>query len=187
MIKKSPELFAQIINVVFKKDHDTVEKHLKDQTYIHNMYMIYEKAQFCPMENNGEVSEDKLEQWVEKYRQLLIENDQESLFTSTLGRLFSFSPLGADGHEPCEAVRNMIEKYGDNKMSSRYQTAVYNRRGVFTPSAGKAELRMAVEFKKNAQYLEPYYPQTAKIFYGLYEGYKKESERERIDAENGWY
>ena len=187
IIKQSPELFAQLIEMVFKKDHGTVENQLKDQTHIHNVYKIYEKARFCPAESNGKVSEDQLEQWIERYRQLLITNDQESLFTVTLGRLFSFSPLGTDGHEPCEAVRKMIEKYGDDKMSSQYRTAVYNRRGVFSPSAGKAELKMAEEFKENAQYLEPYYPKTAKIFYGLYEIYKKESERERVDAENGWF
>ena len=184
MIKQSPELFAQLIEGVFKKDHDTVENHLKE-TYAHNMHMIYEKAQFCPAESNGQVSEDKLEHWIEKYKQLLIMNDQESLFT--VGRLFSFSPLGADGHEPCETVRKMIEKYGDDMLNRRYQTAVYNRRGVFSPSAGKEELRMAEKFRENAQYLEPYYPKTAKIFYGLYETYKKESERERMDAENSWY
>lgn len=187
MIKQSPELFAQLIAGVFKKDHSGIEVESKDQTYIHNMYTIYDKAHFCPMENNGEVIEEELEKWIKKYRQLLIDNDQESLFTVTLGRLFSFSPVGADEHEPCEAVRKMIEKYGDDKMISRYQTAVYNRRGVFSPSAGKEELRMAEEFKANAQYLEPRYPMTAKIFYGLYETYKRESDRERMDAENGWY
>lgn len=187
MIKRSPELFVQLVEGVFKKDHGTVENDLRDQTYIHNMYTIYEKARFCPAESNGEVFEDQLEQWIEKYRQLLIENDQESLFTSTLGRLFSFSPLGADGYEPYEAIRKMIEKYGDDKMGSCYQIAVYNRRGVFSPSAGKEEIRMAEEFKENAQYLEPCYPKTAKIFYGLYESYKNDSERERMDAENGRY
>lgn len=187
MIKHSPELFAQLVEGVFKKDHSELESQTKDQNYIHNMYTIYDKAHFCPAESNGEILEDELEQWVEKYKQLLIENDQESLFTATLGRLFSYSPLGTDGHEPCEAVRNMIEKYGDDKMISRYHSAVYNRRGVFSPSAGKEELKIAETFKANAQYLEPHYPKTAKIFYGLYETYKSESDRQRVDAENGWY
>ena len=187
MIKQSPELFAQLVACVFKKDHGNNEEISKDQTYFHNMYTIYDKAHFCPTENNGEVLEEELEEWLRKYRQLLIDSDQESLFTATLGRLFSFSPIGADGHEPCEAVRKAIEKYGDDKMISRYQTAVYNRRGVFSPTAGKEELRMAEEFKANAQHLEPRYPMTAKIFYGLYETYKRESDRERVDAENGWY
>lgn len=186
MIKQSPELFAQLVAGVFKKDHVSIDDQPKDQTYIHNMYTLYDKAHFCPAEINGEVDELRLEQWIEKYRRLLTENDQESLFTTTLGRLFAFSPSGTDGHAPCEAVRKMIEKYGDDKMISRYQTAVYNLRGVFSPSAGKVELEMAEEFKTNAHYLESHYPKTAKIFFGLYEMYKRESDRERMDAENGW-
>jgi len=80
----------------------------------------------------------------------------------------------------------MIEKYGDDKMISCYQAAVFNRRGVFSPSAGKEELRIAERFRANAQYLEPLYPLTAKIFYGLYETYRRESDRERMEAENSW-
>ena len=187
MIKQSPELLAQLVEVVFKKDCVSDDEQPKNPTTIKNMYRIYDKAHFCPAENNGEVDKDELERWIENYRQLLIENNQESLFTMTLGRLFSFSPIGDDGHEPCESVRKMIEKYGDDKMISMYQMEVYNRRGVFSPSAGKEEMGMAEEFKANAQYLEPDYPKTAKIFYGLYKTYKKESTRERMEAENGRY
>lgn len=186
MIKQLPELFAQLVAGVFKKDHGESEGQSINQAYIHNLYTIYEKAHFCPAEKGGMVEEVQLKQWIEKYRQLLIQNDQASLFTSTLGRLFSFSPSGVDGHEPCEAVRKMIEKYGDDKMASSYRIAVFNRRGVFSPSAGKEELRMAEEFRENARYLEPHYPKTAKIFYSLYEAYQRESDREREDAENGW-
>ena len=94
--------------------------------------------------------------------------------------------LEEDEHEPCEAVRNMIEKYGDESLINSYQIAVYNRRGIYSPSAGRSELQIAEEFKDNAEYLAPEYPKTAKIFYGLYTVYKTESEKERINAENGW-
>lgn len=80
----------------------------------------------------------------------------------------------------------MIEKYGDDKMINSYQIAVFNRRGIFSPSAGKEELRMAEEFKTNAEYLESLYPKTAKIFYNLFKSYKHESKIGRMDAENGW-
>ena len=187
IIKQSPELMAQIVSVVFKHDHGKSEKLAIDEAYVQNMYTIYDKAQFCPAEREGEVPEDQLEQWVVKYRDLLIQNDQESMIGITLGRLFSFAPIGDDGHEPCDSVRKMIEKFGDEKMISHYQTAVYNRRGVYSPSAGREELRIAEEFKANAKYLEPHYPKTAKIFYGLYETYKQLSETERKEAEYGWH
>ena len=186
MIKQSPELLANLVAVIFKKDHGSKDDLLNNQEYINNMYSIYDKAHFCPAEIDGEVDETNLEEWVKKYKNLLIENDQESLFTITLGRLFSFSPLGDDGHEPCYAVRKMIEKYGDENMINSYQIAVFNRRGVFSPSAGKEEMSMAEEFKNNAEYLESLYPKTANIFYKLFESYNHESKRERMDAEIGW-
>ena len=68
-----------------------------------------------------------------------------------LGRLFSFSPIGKDGYEPCEAVRVLIEDYFDDRMLRSYESAVYNRRGVYSPSAGKEELRIAEAFRTNPQ------------------------------------
>lgn len=184
MIKQSPEILAQLVAAIFKKDHNSADNLLEEKKYIHNMHLIYDKAHFCPAELDGKVDENNLEAWIKTYRELLIENDQESLFTSTLGRVFSFSPVDDDGHEPCKAVRNMIEKYGDDKMINSYQISVFNRRGVFNASAGKEELRIAEEFKKNAEYLEPNYPKTAKIFYKLFESYNHLSIQERAYAEN---
>lgn len=186
MIKQSPELLAQLISVIFKKDNNYNNDLLKDQKYIYDMKLIYNIAHFCPTEIEGKVYETNLEEWIKKYKDLLIENDQESLFTSTLGRLFSFSPLGDDGHAPCESVRKMIEKYGDNNMINSYSISVFNQRGVYSSSGGKEELKIAKEFKNNAEYLELLYPKTAKIFHKLFEMYSSESKIERIKAENEW-
>ena len=172
---------------LYKKDHESKEARKPDEQYWHNMYTVYDKAHFCPAEENGEVDEEKLQQWIEKFRILLEQNDQSSLFGSMMGRLFSFSPIGKDGHEPCEAVRTVIENNSDDKMRSSYEISVFNRRGAYSPSAGKEEMRIAEAFRANAEYLRFRYPETAKIFYSLYDNYKRESERERMEAENGRY
>ena len=187
IIKKTPELFAQLVAGLYKKDHESKEARKPDEQYWHNMYTVYDKAHFCPAEENGEVDEEKLQQWIEKFRILLEQNDQSSLFGSMMGRLFSFSPIGKDGHEPCEAVRTVIENNSDDKMRSSYEISVFNRRGAYSPSAGKEEMRIAEAFRANAEYLRFRYPETAKIFYSLYDNYKRESERERMEAENGRY
>lgn len=185
MIKESPELLAEIVDTIYKHDHqDNITKSFEDIKF-RNMYTLYEKACFCPMEKNGVVREDKLKEWVERYRELLEQNDQKSLFGFTIGRFLAFSPVGKDGHSPCEAVRKIIEEYGDDDMIDRYQMTIYNNRGVYSPSAGKDEYYIAEKFKANAQFLEPNYPNTSKIFYGLYKRYLRESDRERQEAENG--
>lgn len=187
MIKRSPELLAHLVSIAFKRDHEQVDKEKISTTYRHNAYSVYDNAHFCPTEENGVIVEEKLAQWIEDFKAMLMQNDQISLFGSILGRLFSFSPIGADGHEPCEAVRKMIEKYGDDKLARNYEISVYYRRCVHNVTAGKDELRIAEEFRKNAEYLAPHYPSTARIYYSLFDTYKRESERERQMAENGWY
>lgn len=185
MMKRSPELFAQLAAGLYKRDHEPREAGKLDEQYVHNMYTVYEKAHFCPAEENGKVKEEKLKQWVEQFKRLLEQNDQSSLFGSLMGRLFSFSPVGKDGHEPCEAVRSLIEIYSDERMLRSYESCVYNRRGVYSPTAGKEERRMAEAFKANAEYLKPNYPKTAAIFYSLHDRYVREADRERMEAENG--
>lgn len=185
MIKDSAQLMADIVSIVFKKDNSVDDVNKKDASLVTNMYMLLEKAHFCPTEDNGKVDESKLEAWVLEFKRLLELNDQKSLFTNILGRLFSYSPKDDDGYEPCVAVRKMIEKYGDDELVDRYILCVYNRRGVFTPTAGKGELRLAEGYRKTARYLEADYPKTALIFNGLYEMYVNEARREREGAENG--
>ena len=144
-------------------------------------------VEFCPTEKNGIVNTEELEKWVIKFKEILDANDQSSYFGFLLGRLWAYAPIGKDGRYPCEAVRLIIEKYSDEDMLSEYEITVRNQRGVYNPSAGQEEKNIAEKYKENADYLSLKYPNTAKVFYELYRTYMKESENERISAENGYF
>ena len=186
-INQNPKVFADLISVVFKKDHSDKSVYFDDKhSWNSNLYELYQKAEFCPAEVDGEVNKEALENWILRFKKLLEENDQLSLLGMILGRLFSLSPIGLDDHMPCEAVREMIEMYSDENLQQEYRTAVFNSRGVFSPSAGREEQKMAEEFKANAEYLTSIgYPRTADIYYGLARRYFSDSVSEREDAENG--
>lgn len=189
-IKSSPDLFAEMVSIIYKKENDEPEnRELTEQehNYINNIHMLFDKAKFCPAEVNGEVNKKELKKWIERLILLLKKNKQSGLLGFLLGRLLSFSPVGRDNHRPCEAVREMIEIYADDSLISEYQVSVFNGRGMHSPSAGKEELRMAEKFKENAEYLSVKYPRTAEIYYGLYHSYKEDSDSERERAENGCF
>jgi len=187
-IKESPEIFADIVSIIFKKDNNSESVNFteKEKNFNSNLYRLFDMAKFCPTEDNGVVDEDKLFNWINRLKELLRLNDQSSLLTFLLGRLFAFSPVGADNHVPCESVRKAIEKYGDESLGAEYRSEVFNSRGVFSPTAGKAELAFAKQYKDNADYLSIEYPKTAEIYYELYRWYKIEAENERKSAEYGW-
>lgn len=186
-INQNPKFLSDLIEIVFRKDHmESIEQDESEKNRISNLYRLYHKIGFCPTEKEGVIKEDDLEAWIQQFRKYLKANDQSSLFGMVVGRLFAFSPVGDDGHRPCEAVRNMIEKYADQSMRSAYVTATFNRRGVHSPSAGKEEKKIAIGFTDDAEYLAASgYPKTAEIYYSLARTYNSASTREREEAENG--
>ena len=189
-IKQSPLLYTDLLANVFKKDSQN-EVSKEDSEEIQriktHMFRLFDSAKFCPGEEDGIVNEDKLNTWIQEFKKILSDNDQSSLFSFILGKLFAFAPIGEDGYAPCEAVRNYIEKNANKTLIREYQAEEFNKRGVFTPSAGKGEYEIALMYKETADYFQLKYPKTATIFYGLYRSYKSMSEQERADAENGWF
>lgn len=188
-VKRSPELYAEMVSIIYKRDdaNQFIEQNEEQKKYVDVIYRLFDMTHFCPAEKNGVVNKDELEEWVIKLRDLLDRNGQNSLWGFLLGRLWAYAPVGEDNHYPCEAVRDIIEKYADDSMISEYKVAVFNKRGIFSPSAGKAELEIAERYKENADFLSLIYPTTAEIFYGLYRTYLAEAESERSRAENGYF
>ena len=144
-------------------------------------------AHFCPAENNGTVDSNDLDNWLSGLIDLLKKNHQENLFGFLVGRLFAFSPQGKDGYYPCEAVREAIEKYADDSLATEYRVTLFNERGVFTPTEGRAEKAIAEKHRSTADYFKINYPKTAEIYYGMYRHYMAEAEEERNRAENGHF
>lgn len=128
---------------------------------------------------------EKLDEWVNNFKYLLEENYQAHLFGRLLGRLWAYSPAGSDGYCLCESVREIIEKYADEDMIEEYKASLFNRRGLFSPSAGREEKGIAEKYKHTADYFKIRYPKTAEVFYGMYRKYMYHAEEERSRAENG--
>lgn len=186
-INRNPKVYADLLHLIFRRDHESVSEHSDEESkQISELFSLYQKAEFCPSEFDGKVNDDDLEAWILQFKSMLEENDQASLFGMSIGRLFAFSPVGEDEHMPCEAVRNMIEKYADDSMKREYRSTTYNRRGIYSPSAGKEERNLAEKFQSNAEYMTSCGNLvTADIYYGLARMYFSESATEREDAENG--
>ena len=206
-MKASPEAYAELIALLFKKDRanedekiagDTIEDDSKilqkeqnkedndkKNRYIEALYHIYKKAKFCPAEKCGKVENSEIKDWIECFKELLKKNRQSDRFSYHMGRLLANSPVGEDGYYPCEAVRDMLEEYADETMIDEYVNAIYYGRGIYTPTEGREEKNMAGRYKENADYLSTRYPKAAEIYYKLYDVYCDEAKWQRERAENG--
>ena len=187
LMKKSPVIYAQWIDFIYLKEGETKEMKDRDRSKtVESLFDIFYKAHFCPAEENGEVDYEKLNQWVAEFKELLIRQKQAHLFGHLIGRVFAYSPIGKDNYMPCESVRKVIEDNFDESLKNSYMVAEENKRGVYTPNAGKTEMEMSKKYKINAEALRDNYPKTAQIFDALSESYRFQAERERKSAEDEW-
>lgn len=157
------------------------------RNYAQVIHRLFDMAKFCPCEENGTVSYDEIKVWVDKLIRILDSNHQKEMFGYVLGRLFAYAPKTADGHYPCEAVCQIIEEYGDESLLSEYRCELFNKREIFSPSAGRAEKDIAEGYKDNAEFLSIKYPKTADVFFKMSQSYVYDSDLERRRAENGYF
>lgn len=187
-LQKSPSLYAQMASVIYLREGQKKEQSSEEQhELVGHVFQLFNEAHFCPAEKDGTVNERDLREWVMALKCLLEEQRQERLLGHLLGRVLANSPIGDDDCYPCEAVRKIIEEVGDESLQSSYITTIYNKRGMFSPTAGRAERELAEEYKNNANRLRLMTPKTAAIYDCLSEMYFSEAEREREEAENAEY
>lgn len=188
LFKTNPSYFAELLKIIFKTDDGdgkTLTK--KEQAMVSYWYDFYMHATFCPGEINGKIDKEILCKWVSHFKELLNLQKQTSLFKSEIGRLFAFSPVGEDGCYPHEHVRELIETYYDDELSSSYSIAEFNKRGVYTFDAGEGEKRLAELSKENANKIRIKFPKTATLYDIISRNYFKQAKMERERAENGDY
>ena len=161
-------MYAEMVSIIFRHDGDDPEERKTEEfrNYAQVIHRLFDMAKFCPCEENGTVSYDEINVWVDKLIRILDSNHQKEMFGYVLGRLFAYAPKTADGHYPCEAV---------------------NKREIFSPSAGRAEKDIAEGYKDNAEFLSIKYPKTADVFFKMSQSYVYDSDLERRRAENGYF
>lgn len=182
IMKESPVFYAQLVRIIFKTD-GSEQNNMEKAKLAEKIYSGFDKARFCPAEKDGKVIFENLKNWVDKFKEMLIEQNQESLFGYLIGRLLPYAPVGEDGFSPCESVRKIIEEYYSDSLKNSYVVTETNKRGAHWVDEGKSELDLHHRYKKNAEGLQEQYPRTAEIYFELSDWYKCEAKRERERAE----
>ena len=182
-MKTDPHVYAYLVDIMYKKDH-TEKLDPEKQKCAGRMYGLFREIHFCPAEKKGQVDYDDLKQWVDQFKKILKEQDQLSLWDTVLGNLFPYSPVDEDGYMPCKAVRQIIEEYHTDNMQSAYITTEFNKRGVYSPNAGRSEKAIAQRYKQNADMIRIPYRHTARIYDDLSRHYLEMADDERKRAED---
>jgi len=129
----------------------------------------------------GEMSADKLREWIKEARRLAEECGRLGVCDSHIGQVLAHAPKDKDGSWPCREVRDVIEELASEDIESGLYVGVCNRRGIHSREKGGAqERRLAGKFKGYAEAVRSRWPRTAHVLNQIADGYMRES---RTNAE----
>lgn len=182
IFKKDPSYLAYMVDKIYL--HEGEERTNNSDERVEGLFNLYYNVLFCPCEYDGYIDEDELRNWVESFKNMLEKQKQSKYLGHELGRLFAYSPVGADGCYPHEAIRAIIEEMEDKSLRNAYVIAENNKRGVYSVDEGRTTKELALRYKENADGIRILYPESAKIYDNLYDDFYYQSEAERRSAED---
>jgi len=180
----NPTYYAKIIDQIYK--HEGEENNSLNEAF-DNWYAVYQKAKFCPCNENGLLNENEFLAWLESFKKLLIQQKQKKIYFIVVGKLFANSSVGNDGAYPHEVVRKTIESLNKKDfkiVKNNYIIEKCNERGTYSVNEGKTSRELALKYKDNAEKIRFKYSKTAQIYDFLSKSYMEQSQQERIAAEN---
>lgn len=184
---KSPSIFMEILRLLYRREdnQDDREINAKTEHFWQAAYSILHQIKFLPgKDETGKVSEERLQSWIEEFRNLCKENSRVNVGDSCLGELIANAPKGKDGIWPCEEVREVLEKVINPKIASGIATGIYNSRGVIVGADGGAsETLLFNQYIKWSNKLAIDYPLVSDLLRDIALDYKHDAQREN-DEEN---
>lgn len=163
LLKTDPDVCSKLINMKFKflKEESLSEA---ERTMGKKANNILKKLKFCPFEFNGNINEDDLDSWVQKFIENVTESGYVNEGKNYLGACLAEAPSGPDGEFPQKVIVKMFQKYFCENLNAGFVNAIIYSRGVFAVTQGAEELKLSKTFE---QYARPYKIKHSKMYQSL--------------------
>jgi predicted ATPase len=187
-LETSPQLFTELIEIVYRRrgepelpDDDTAGSSERKQK-AQMAYEILEAWRGYPGKGLPEEEQnDQIVAWSEEVLRQTSGVDRTEVGAIALGRVLARIPDANDGHWPCEAARELLERCSNRHLVHGIMIGKRNLRGVTSRSAGeggKLEREEASVYRDSANKLRDRWPRTAQMLDELAFSYEHDAERE---------
>lgn len=185
---EDPQYFVDMLSLVFRGDDEesAPPSEAASLRARHASRVLKAWEQLPGTREDGSIDTEKLRSWVTQARQLLRERKRKAIGDERVGAVLAWSPVGADGYWPHEAVRDVIEGLNDvSNIEDGFRVGRYNQRGVHhrnLETGGEAERALAQRYTSAATALKTRWPTTARFLESLARSYDADAKSEDRDA-----
>lgn len=187
-LARNPNLFIEALCLAYRAEGEErrdLSDNEKDKARL--AYELLFGWKSIPGRNDdGTVNPTELHAWVEKVRELSMQNKRLAIADLLIGKVLSYSPRDSDGTWPSKSIRDLLENVNSDKLNRGFITQVYNNRGVTSRSpldGGAQERGLAEQYKQYADTVRDSWPVTASVLDKIAKGYVSDARREDLGAE----
>jgi len=183
---RKPLFFVDLITMVYKAnppipgEFSTIsEKQRKHRAIV--AYSILNLIARLPGQENKSIDSQILNSWVDIARQGCLEKNRQLSGDQSIGRILSYSPLGADEIWPHESVREIFERCESEHLEHGFISGLRDQRGVTMREyldGGKQERVLFEKYDAWAKSLRPSYPRTSNVIQKIADGYSSNAKDE---------
>ena len=159
-LASEPKFFVEVLSLVFRseseKDNtDIVEIDDRTNLLLKNAYALLNVWKRCPgTMDDGSFDADVFKKWLSEALRIAQDEGYSGVAQSQIGRVLVMAPPDPDGLWIHEAVAEALNGRDAQAMRSGYTAGLFNQRGVYSPTGGKEELRLAEINREKADALD---------------------------------
>lgn len=192
-LASNPDFFIDVLKWIYlPEDKTLLEEERKGITNEviesrakHSYHLLNSWKKIPGMKDDNSIDEVKLKTWVDKVRELAKNVSRLEVADMQIGKILAQYPENIS-EWPQETIFKIIEEINSESINSNYSSALFNKRSFSSRGAfdgGDIEREKATYFKKLEKDFKNKYPNVAKEFKRLSDGYLLDAKRMDDEAE----
>ncbi len=151
-------LFSELIGIVFRPKNDPTEAgepSEEEKARATLAYQLVSNWRTPPgSRRDGTFDGETLSRWLELVKELCAKTDRLEVALSLAGQVLIFAPGDPDGLWLHHAAAKELNKKDSIELRDGFRIGLFNSRGTYWSSKGKAERTLAAKYQKHAEDLD---------------------------------
>lgn len=183
-LASNASFFCEIISFAFKsknKNEENNESTIKEQQNLASgAYKLLSNWKTPPgLQKDGAFDSNHFSSWLKDTKKLSKETGHFDIALDQLGSVLPFVPKDEDGLWINHIVAEALDASDAKTMRNGFTTKLFNQRGTYGATGGKAELKLAKHFYEKADAVESRgYIKFSSAMKDFAKGYENQAERE---------
>lgn len=188
-LAKEPKFFCEMLSLIYYSDHlddnEIPESSSEQKKIASNAYRLFDDWEIVPGSNKEFFDVDFFKFWFDEVKKSTIDSGHLDVALLTFGKVLIHSPADPNGLWIHSAIAEALDADDARPLRNSFCMAFFNARGVYSPSGGMQERRLATKYIQKAEAVEAEgFINLGSALRNLASGYERDAVK---DEERGWF